>query len=436
MAHDIFISHSNKDKPIADAMCANLESAGLRCWIAPRDISSGEDWPTAIANAVSHSRVMVLVFSAHSNASDEVSRELFLAANAKAVIIPFKIENVRPQPKNQFYLAGTHWLDALNPPTQAQINQLVARVKILVAPIVPKVVRPIPWLPALSGLGLILVGSAVWLLAPQFLRTQTAAPLTEPIISLMSKPALIASQLSLTPTLDIISPTDTPRPNLTQTPTQTTILPKAATILPMPAGKLLFNNNFEDGSAHGFNFIQGDWKVVDDGTGNKVLEGKTNNGSSNAYFGPSDLIDGIFEIRFRVSSVDYQAQDHLVEFGFNNNQFFGGARTEDILIYDPAPPPRLILTYKEYGGPVKSTQEIFENGSIQNPEGSWTTLHPEGSWTTLRVEVQGKTIKVFANSNLFITVSDSRIDRGGLRLGALGSLITQFDDVKVWDLAK
>ena len=35
MAHDVFISHSSKDKPIADGICANLEAVKIRRWIAP-----------------------------------------------------------------------------------------------------------------------------------------------------------------------------------------------------------------------------------------------------------------------------------------------------------------------------------------------------------------------------------------------------------------
>jgi hypothetical protein len=38
MAFDVFISYSTKDKATADAACAALESAGIRCWIAPRDV--------------------------------------------------------------------------------------------------------------------------------------------------------------------------------------------------------------------------------------------------------------------------------------------------------------------------------------------------------------------------------------------------------------
>jgi hypothetical protein len=151
MAHDVFISYSSKDKPIADAVCANIEAAGIRCWIAPRDIAPGEDWPTAITNAISKSRVMVLIFSSNSNASEDVGRELMLAANSKLVIIPFKIENIEPEPGKQYYLARTHWLDAVNPPTKEQIAILVRRVASILPATgaVPMIVpEPVPVTPA------------------------------------------------------------------------------------------------------------------------------------------------------------------------------------------------------------------------------------------------------------------------------------------------
>jgi hypothetical protein len=43
MEHLIFISHSSKDAPLAQLICHRLEEAGIRCWIAPRDIQHG-DW--------------------------------------------------------------------------------------------------------------------------------------------------------------------------------------------------------------------------------------------------------------------------------------------------------------------------------------------------------------------------------------------------------
>ena len=76
---------------------------------------------------------MVLIFSANANSSDQISRELSLAADYKLVIIPFKIDNVIPEPGKQYFLSRTHWLDAMNPPTQEQINSLVSRVSTILS---------------------------------------------------------------------------------------------------------------------------------------------------------------------------------------------------------------------------------------------------------------------------------------------------------------
>jgi hypothetical protein len=81
MSPDVFLSYSSKEKPVADDICVNLEAAGVRRWIAPRDITPGEGWPMAITRAIPQSRVMILVFFASSNSSEDVGNELFLTAN-------------------------------------------------------------------------------------------------------------------------------------------------------------------------------------------------------------------------------------------------------------------------------------------------------------------------------------------------------------------
>jgi hypothetical protein len=59
MAHDVFLSYSSKDKPVADATCAVLEGRGIRCWMAPRDITPGADWGESIIDAIQGARAMV-----------------------------------------------------------------------------------------------------------------------------------------------------------------------------------------------------------------------------------------------------------------------------------------------------------------------------------------------------------------------------------------
>jgi predicted ATPase len=147
MAHDVFISYSHKDKPVAERLCAALENAGARCWIAPRDIAPGLDWPTAISNAIALSRVLLLVFSAASNASKDVSRELSLASDNNLIILPFKIDDCAPEPGKGYYLARTHWFEASDPPTREHIDSLVRHVKSYLtdqaAPAIPPAAPPI-----------------------------------------------------------------------------------------------------------------------------------------------------------------------------------------------------------------------------------------------------------------------------------------------------
>lgn len=124
MSHDVFISYSFKDKKIADAICNALESEQIRCWIAPRDVLPGVEWGEAIVEAIAQAKIMVLVFSASANRSQQVLREVERAVNKNVIIIPFRIENVLPTKSMEYFLYSTHWLDALTPDIDKHIEQL------------------------------------------------------------------------------------------------------------------------------------------------------------------------------------------------------------------------------------------------------------------------------------------------------------------------
>jgi len=125
MAHDVFISYSFHDKHVADAICTALESAGIRCWIAPRDVLPGKEWGEAIVDAIGASRIMVLVFSSASNNSQQVLREVERAVHKNLIIVPFRIENVLPTRSMEYFLYSTHWLDALTPELERHIEVLI-----------------------------------------------------------------------------------------------------------------------------------------------------------------------------------------------------------------------------------------------------------------------------------------------------------------------
>ena len=123
MTYDVFISYSHKDKAIANAIVAGLENEGIRCWIAPRDVTPGDTWGEAIVNAISGSKIMVMILSDNSNQSRQVLREVERATAGEVIIIPFRIENIDPTGAMAYFLSAEHWLDALTPPLESHIEK-------------------------------------------------------------------------------------------------------------------------------------------------------------------------------------------------------------------------------------------------------------------------------------------------------------------------
>ena len=125
----IFVSHSSKDKLIADAICARLENQGIRCWIAPRDVDPGRDYSNQIAEALENSSVMVMVVSSGANSSRHVKSEIDRAFSLGQIIIPFRVENIELDKGLAYYLSKTHWLDAVSPPLEQHIDHLAVTIR-------------------------------------------------------------------------------------------------------------------------------------------------------------------------------------------------------------------------------------------------------------------------------------------------------------------
>ena len=128
-AHRVFISYSKPDQALAQEICSYLESDGIFCWIAPRNVRPGLDFPGSIIDAIDTCSVVVLVFSASSNNSPHVVRELTRAVTRNIPIIPFRTEDVIPT-KNMDYLINVpHWLDAFPAPAHTYFVNLADTIR-------------------------------------------------------------------------------------------------------------------------------------------------------------------------------------------------------------------------------------------------------------------------------------------------------------------
>ncbi|MGO9038081.1 MAG: toll/interleukin-1 receptor domain-containing protein [Steroidobacteraceae bacterium] len=128
MSH-VFISYSQPDTECAHEIVARLEAESVRCWIAPRDIAPAADWAAEIIDAISAARTMVLVFSASSNQSPQVRREVERAVHKQVDILPFRIEDVMPSKSLEFFLSAQHWMDAFPSPREPHYQRLCGYLK-------------------------------------------------------------------------------------------------------------------------------------------------------------------------------------------------------------------------------------------------------------------------------------------------------------------
>ncbi len=121
---DVFLSYSSKNKNVADAVVAEFEQHGIRCWYAPRDIVPGQEWVTAIHNAITACSLFVLIYTDSSNESRQVANEVALAFNSGKTLIPFRLSETEMSSELEYYLTRVHWLDAVNPPLRQSVENL------------------------------------------------------------------------------------------------------------------------------------------------------------------------------------------------------------------------------------------------------------------------------------------------------------------------
>ena len=131
MAREVFISHSSQDRAVATAVCACLESEGINCWIAPRDILPGQPWGESIVHALDECPIMVLVLTTPANASRHVVKEVERADGKLARIVTFRVHDVVLNPSLEYFLSAEHWLDAVTPPVESHLPELVRAVQTL-----------------------------------------------------------------------------------------------------------------------------------------------------------------------------------------------------------------------------------------------------------------------------------------------------------------
>ena len=107
----VFLSYASPDAAVANQVCQFLESHGVPCWMAPRDVKPGAAYADAIVRAINEAGALVLVLSASAMASEHVSREVERAASKHKPVVAFRVDAARLSAELEYFLSRSQWID-------------------------------------------------------------------------------------------------------------------------------------------------------------------------------------------------------------------------------------------------------------------------------------------------------------------------------------
>ncbi len=110
-SREVFISCASHDAEVAKSICEYLESHGVPCWMAPRDVSAGALYADAIVRAINEAQALVVVLSQSAVASSHVGKEVERASSKKKKIIAFRVDPAPLTPALEYFLSESQWID-------------------------------------------------------------------------------------------------------------------------------------------------------------------------------------------------------------------------------------------------------------------------------------------------------------------------------------
>ena len=126
-----FISYASEDRDAAFEVVDRIEEAGLKCWVAPRDVRAGQDYGAEIIRGIEQSDAIVLVLSGHSNESKFVKAEVERAYSKDKTVFPVRIEDVMPASHLGLFVSSSHWVDAFQGNLDDHFTTLINEISAL-----------------------------------------------------------------------------------------------------------------------------------------------------------------------------------------------------------------------------------------------------------------------------------------------------------------
>jgi hypothetical protein len=132
--NDAFVSYASQDAAVAKAVVENLEQHGIKCWIAPRDVTPGSHYADESVRVIDDTKVLVLVLSEYTVASAHVGREIERAASKRRRIIGLRTDAAPLTRSFEYFLRESQWIHVAALGMPAALTKLTQAVEQRLAP--------------------------------------------------------------------------------------------------------------------------------------------------------------------------------------------------------------------------------------------------------------------------------------------------------------
>lgn len=129
---EVFISyHTSSAKEIVLQIVSTLESAGIHCWYAPRNVVG--DYASSIVDGIKNCKVFLLVLNEGADRSEDVRNEINCAferfrRHEEIALLPFKVDACSLSDAVLYYLGRIHIMDGGLPPELLRLPELTDRI--------------------------------------------------------------------------------------------------------------------------------------------------------------------------------------------------------------------------------------------------------------------------------------------------------------------
>jgi hypothetical protein len=106
-----FISHASVDAGLAQQLCARLELQGVRCWIAPRDVTPGQPYSSEIVRGIETTGALILLATPAAVSSENVLNELEQAHRLQKTLLTVMVGKPQISRQLSYYIARLHWVE-------------------------------------------------------------------------------------------------------------------------------------------------------------------------------------------------------------------------------------------------------------------------------------------------------------------------------------